>query len=132
MIVSWFWFKYAFKCIQIDRTIYVLQSNQFQTIKKLCKIPCSGGKCISSKSPCVTAINHQIIAKKSQERTKLRANTIRVHLHWLSTSVVNISCRNRILRLEIFFCNTLQSLQYLKSKSYLSRKWNRNQRVFFL
>lgn len=71
---------------------------------------CIPGKCISSKSPCVTEINHQIIAKKSQDSTKLRANTINVHLHCESTSVVKISCRKRILLCEIFFCITLQSL----------------------
>lgn len=74
-------------------------------------IPCAGGKCISSKSPWVTAINHQIAAKNSQERTKLNANTISVHRHCESTSVVKMSCRNRILRREIFFCITLQSLK---------------------
>ena len=79
-------------------------------------IPCSGGRCISSKSPCVTAMSHQIIAKNSQERMKLRANTISVHLHWESTRVVNISCRNRTLRREIFFCNTLQSLKHFEKK----------------
>lgn len=77
-------------------------------------IRCAGGKCIASKSPCVTEISHQMPAKKSHDRIKLRANTISVHLHCESTNVVKISCKNRTRRREIFFCITLQSLNWEK------------------
>lgn len=84
--------------------------------KKIQYIPCIPGKCISSKSPWVTAINHQIKAKDSHERTKLKANTINVHLHCESTKVVKMSCKNRTRLLEIFFDTTLQSLHERKCK----------------
>lgn len=68
-----------------------------------------GGKCISSRSPCVNAISHQITAKPNQDSTKLRANTINVQRHCESTNVVKMSCRNRIRRWAIFFWITLHS-----------------------
>lgn len=65
-------------------TIYDIQ-------KSYNNIRCLGGKCISSKSPCVTAINHQIAAKTNHDKIKLNANTMRVHRHCESTNVVKIS-----------------------------------------
>lgn len=65
--------------------------------------------CISSKSPCVNAISHQITANANHERKKLNANTKSVQRHCESTKVVKISCRKRILRWAILFWITLHS-----------------------
>lgn len=67
------------------------------------------GKCISSKSPCVNAISHQMTANANHERKKLNANTSNVQRHCESTKVVKMSCRKRIRRWAIFFWITLHS-----------------------
>lgn len=91
---------------QINMNLYTFD-NEWNAIDLLrffnFNIRCAGGKCIGSKSPCVTAISHQMPAKNSHDKIKLNANTISVHLHCESTNVVKISCKNRILRREIFF-----------------------------
>lgn len=51
-------------------------------------VPWFGGKCASSKSPWVTAINHHITAKNNHDRTKLNANTINVQRHCESNILI--------------------------------------------
>lgn len=71
--------------------------------------PWFGGKCISSKSPCVKAMSHQITANANHDRKKLNANTSNVQRHCESTNVVKMSCKKRILLCAIFFWMTLHS-----------------------
>lgn len=77
--------------------------------RQIHNLPWFGGICISSKSPWVNAISHQITANANHERKKLKANTRSVQRHCESTKVVKMSCRKRILRWAIFFWITLHS-----------------------
>lgn len=67
------------------------------------------GKCSSSRSPCVRAINHHIRAKANHEPKKAMLKILIVHLHCESTKVVKISWRYRSLCFEVRYCTTLQS-----------------------
>lgn len=71
--------------------------------------PCIGGKCNSSRSPCVNAISHQMTANANHDSMKLNAKTNNVQRHCESTSVVNISCRNLIRLWANLDCTILQS-----------------------
>lgn len=108
--VQYTWSPVFFRCSKkFNYWLYYLLS-VFVECKLFHFSPCTGGKCESSKSPCVIAISHHMTANPSQESMKLSANIIRVQRHWESTSVVKMSCRKRILLWDIFFCDTLQSL----------------------
>lgn len=64
-------------------------------------LPCSGGKCISSKSPWTRAISQNRNPKLSHDRKKLIEKINRTYRHFISKRVVKISWKNLMPRASV-------------------------------